>query len=89
MKLLNGAILSITRPRTTVGLSEICHLGKGFGIAEGHIGDAVMSEGGETCNYCGLLATTMATSGDEHGSELAVQLSLLPKMASGVPEGLQ
>jgi hypothetical protein len=48
-----------------------------------------MCESREHCNDCSLLATTQATGADEHASALAVQLSALPEMASGVPEGLK
>lgn len=51
---------------------EIRQLAKGRGIPQGDEGDAVVSEGREGCNSRGLLATTMATSGDKHASVLAL-----------------
>ena len=74
---------------TTVDLREICQLGEGAGIAEGNVADAMVGESREAPDDCGLLPTTMATSGDEHASILSVQLSTLPQAASGIPEGLQ
>ena len=67
---------------------KIRQLAEGRGIAQGDVGDAVVSEGREGCNSRGLLATTMATSGDEHASVLAEQLSLCPQLAGAIPEGL-
>ena len=68
---------------------EIRQLAEGRGIAQGDEGDAVVSEGRQACNSRGLLTTTMATSGDEHASVLALQLALLPQLAGGIPECLQ
>lgn len=67
---------------------EIRQLAEGRGIAQGDEGDAVVSEGREACNSRGLLATAMATSGDEHASVLALQLALLPQLAGGIPKCL-
>jgi hypothetical protein len=71
-----------------VDFREIRQLAEGRGIAQRDEGDAVVSEGREACNSRGLLATTMATSGDEHTSVLALQLALLPQLAGAIPEGL-
>ena len=49
----------------------------------------MVSEGREGRNSGGLLATTVASSRDEHASELSVQLALLPEATGGIPKGLQ
>jgi hypothetical protein len=72
-----------------VDFSEIRQLGKGSSIPQGHKTDAVVSKGRLGCKSRGLLATTMASSGDEHSSVLAVQLALLPQLAGTIDEGLQ
>ena len=69
--------------------TEVSQLPKGVRIAKGNKVDAVMSEGREASNDGCFLPTTDATGRDEHASGLAMQLSLLPEMASGIPEGLQ
>jgi hypothetical protein len=71
-----------------VDFREIRQLAEGRGIAQGDEGDAVVSEGREGCNSRGLLATTMATSGDKQASVLALQFALLPQLAGAIPEGL-
>lgn len=68
---------------------DICQLGEGTRIAKGDKGDAMVSKGREGRESSGLLATTGATCRDEHACELAVQLALLPELASAIPEGLQ
>jgi len=85
---VGGSKSASTPRRATVDLREICYLLEGAGIAEGHIGDAMMGESREARHDCGLLPTTRTTSGDEHASVLSVQLSTLPEAASGIPEGL-
>lgn len=67
---------------------EVGQLSKGTRIAKGNKVDALMSEGREDRDDSCLLATTEATGGDEHAGGLAVQLALLPEMASTIPEGL-
>jgi hypothetical protein len=68
---------------------KIRQLAEDTRIPEGDKADAVVNEGREARDSGGLLATTVATSRDEHASELAVQLALLPKLAGGIPEDLQ
>jgi hypothetical protein len=89
MKLLNGAISSFTKSRTTVGLREVRQLAKGGGISEGYKAHAVMNESRHARNASDLLATTMATGGNEQADVLALQLSSLPELTSGIPETLQ
>ena len=68
---------------------DICQLGEGTRIAKGDKGDAMVGKGREGRESSRLLATTGATCRDEHACELAVQLALLPELASAIPEGLQ
>jgi hypothetical protein len=82
-------IASKHRSPTTVDFSEVRQLCKGIRIAKGNKVDAMSSKGREDCKDSCLLATTGTTSRDKHASGLTLQLSLLPELASGVPEGLQ
>lgn len=68
---------------------EIRQLAEGTCIPKGDKGDAVVSKGREGRESSRLLATTGATCGDKDACELAVQLALLPELASRIPEGLQ
>jgi len=77
-----------TPRRASVDFIEVRQLAEGRSIAQGDEGDTVVSEGREACNGRGLLATTVATGGDEHATELALQLALLPQLAGAIPEGL-
>jgi hypothetical protein len=71
-----------------VHFRKISQLAKGTRIAKGDKADAVVSEGREARNSGGLLAATVTSSRDEHASEFAVQLALLPELAGSIPEGL-
>jgi hypothetical protein len=72
-----------------VDFSEIRQLAEGSSIPQGDKRDAVVNKRRLACNGRRLLATTMASSGDEHSSVLAMQLALLPQLAGTIKEGLQ
>lgn len=73
---------------TAVNLAQAGHLGKGLGVTEGHVDDAVMGEGRHGGEGGGFLSTTEGTGGDEESGQLAVETTRGPLLASLVPEGL-
>lgn len=87
--LSNSPLHYSEQTRTAVNFSEIRQLAKGSSIPQGDKRDAVVSKGRLRCKSRGLLSTTMAGSGDEHSSVLAVQFALLPQLAGTIEEGLQ
>lgn len=72
----------------TVDLGQVGQLGKGVGVAQGDVDDAVVGEGGQGGDGGGLLAAAEGGGGDEEAGELAVEGTLLPLGTGVVPEGL-
>lgn len=58
-------------------------------VAQWHVDEAVVGEGAHGSQAGALLATTLSTGGDEETSVLAPEASLLPLLASPVPESLE
>lgn len=74
--------------RATVDLGEVGQLAESGGVAQGHVDNAVVGEGGHGGEGGGLLAAAGGGGGDEEPRVLAVEAARLPLTASAVPEGL-
>lgn len=73
----------------TVNLVQIGKVGECGLVAQWHVDEAVVGEGAHGSQAGALLATTLSTGGDEETSVLAPEASLLPLLASPVPESLE
>lgn len=74
--------------RAAVNLLEVGQLAEGLGVAEGHVDDAVVGEGGQRGNGSGLLAAAESAGRDEDASQLAEEATGRPLLAGLVPESL-
>jgi hypothetical protein len=57
-------------------------------VAEGNIDETMVHESGQRVGNGDLLSTTLGTSGDKHTAHLALESTLAPEGAGGVPECL-
>jgi len=71
---------------TTVDLLEVGELGERLGVSQGHVDDAVVSEGGHGREAGRLLAAALGAGGDEEAGKLAPEAAAGPLLASLVPE---
>lgn len=72
----------------TVDLGQAGQLGKGLGVAERDIDDAVVGESRHGGDARRLLAAAVATGGDEEASILGEEATRSPDSACLVPKGL-
>lgn len=71
-----------------VDLVEAHELGRGLGVAERHVDEAVVGQSAHGGDGRGLLAAAEGAGGDEEAGQLAVVQAVGPLSAGAVPEGL-